>query len=899
MACATCTPGTPAWQNCVSKAAACATARTTAQDALLRPYLAALVRITAQYQQSTIEVVLEEVDKIAREINAQSTWLNRLAADLNNRAGSLEAVEIGDPNANLKRTVNVDTLLADFAANALILPEQTRQTAQARDLGESIVGLLNQISISYAIGNANLVIGASPADTSTIRVVLSNVAARSTESLENVLLWTSIGIVSAGAAAGGVAVTAAALTASLTASRLVDSALLALVSLGTKFGASALVTKILVAASVNAGIPGVFVGFGGVAAAAAGLGPIGLLLLTPLSGLALVAQINVRTRSGDYVRPVDRDSFVEEARIELQNLLTATAALIAEFKTKTDELRDNYLLSVRNIIPASVAAQLDTIQTTYNVCVAAAEAPCEPTGDVAGNCAPVPVRPAGVDACHTWQVIIPGTPAAPDFPAVPDTCGWVNQCGEGQNCVEGVCETPPPPPVALDESCLNSPAPRPAGLGSCFTWQITTPASEGVAAICGWAKAVGFDEVSAAATCARDGGTWNSSTCTCTPAEGPEEPGEPGPEEPGEPGPEEPGDGEGDGEPPPDPCPNEAANEAACDARGDAWRWTPRDGNTCGSCDEVIVVEPGPGDGEPGPVEPPPLECGDGLIPWPPAAPTRCVSACTAPCTAHNASGECVPTYPSPLPLHHIPNVRTCGSYDPCTHTAAGERTTYARVSAARLANSQRLRDAGASVGQCLPLAYINLPDDTREADCVAARGVWNAADGECERAPVIVPIPGPCQALEIDDSTDPPTYSFSNLCLSDEICVGGECRPRPERPTTPTGAPITAAPLACPPGTVLAGNGLFCRELTPEERPCTRFDVSVDIRDLAGQAALRDVDLSIATRRCGHDAEPIVFGQLPRAELEAEARDLVQPGLAAELTGYANSAARWLATIG
>ena len=36
------------------------------------PYLNRLISITADYQESAIEIVFEEVDKMSREVNAQS-----------------------------------------------------------------------------------------------------------------------------------------------------------------------------------------------------------------------------------------------------------------------------------------------------------------------------------------------------------------------------------------------------------------------------------------------------------------------------------------------------------------------------------------------------------------------------------------------------------------------------------------------------------------------------------------------------------------------------------------------------------------------------------------------------------------------------------------------------------
>ena len=297
------------------------------------------------------------------------------------------------------------------------------------------------------------------------------------------------------------------------------------------------------------------------------------------------------------------------------------------------------------------------------------------------------------------------------------------------------------------------------------------------------------------------------------------------------------------------------------------------------------------------------LDCPEGTICLSIGGTPTCVSVCTAPCTELNAQGECVSTYPPRPSLNHFQIPATCGWYDNCTQNPNGTTRTppYGYVSAARLAASGRLRRAGVSVGDCLPLGYINAPESPDAADCARAGGTWRPdpalpGGGECTfPPPVVVPEPGPCQTVNlVDINATPPEYEVISLCLSDEICVNDECRPRPVQPGDPDDPPPDV-PLQCPPGTTLSDNGLFCRELTPEERPCVGFDVTVDINNTARQLELRDTPLSIVSRDCGENTEPIVFSAPSQAEIREQSLQLIQPGVAAQLAGFANSAARWL----
>ena len=215
--------------------------------------------------------------------------------------------------------------------------------------------------------------GASPTDTSRLATALLGVSAVSQPAFTN-LLWVSAAVAPlaiVGAAGAAPAVIGAIGVAGLQAG---IYGYAALSSLLTTIGASGgfLSAALLKSTTVGIAIWGTAFGGAGLTAAAPLLGPLLPLVAAPLTGIALVSLINNRTRSGDYVRPVDRDSFIENGRIELQDLLVEVRRLISLALTAVDDHRDNYLAAVRGIIPASVRTQLETIERTYNTCIAEA-----------------------------------------------------------------------------------------------------------------------------------------------------------------------------------------------------------------------------------------------------------------------------------------------------------------------------------------------------------------------------------------------------------------------------------------------------------------------------------------------------------------------------------------------
>ena len=596
------------------------------------------------------------------------------------------------------------------------------------------------------------------------------------------------------------------------------------------------------------------------------------LLLAPLG--ILVSLVTLLGITPTYDTPERREGYVSKEAYETferaMNAAYADYAISAKALADALEMivsgtRDEYVSGINNIVPDDIRARLRTEDNIYNICVAAADCDDEEEDEEdEGNCTPTPVDPVRTLGCFRWEVIVEEIADGPGFPGSPARCGWVYQCAPGQICNEGTCEDPPEPVTPCNEDCLDNPPTRPEGLGDCWQWVITGECDDtNRTATCGWRRNAAFDFVNAATICARDGGTWNNTACICIFDDDEEEPEE--------------------------ECPDDDTNEAACDARG--WVWTPATDDECGMCDAPEEEEE---------EEPEGFECGEGEIGWPPADPVRCVSECTVPCTEHNAQGLCVSTYPPRPSLNHFQIPATCGWYDNCTQNPDGtpRSPSYSYVTQAAKNRNPALRNA--AVGACLPTAYINTIV-TGAADCARAGGTWTPDinrpnGGDCSfPPPVVVPEPGPCQTVNLIDATaTPPEYEVVSLCLDDEICVNNQCRPRPVMPPD-TDDPFDPPEIFCRPGTVLDDSGTFCRELTVEEQPCVGFDITVDINDLARQEEVQTLNVSIVKSRCSGNAEPIVFGTQTDAELRMRALELVQPGVAADLAGFANSAARYL----